>query len=41
MPDIRSAVTAKADDAFGPDAFLSLRLVLNGLHIGIGKQAPT
>ena len=41
MPDIHSAVTAKADDALGPDAFLSLRLVLTGLHIGIGKRAPT
>ena len=40
-PDIHSAATAKADDALGPDAFLSFRLVLTGLHIGIGKQAPT
>ena len=40
-PDIHSAVTAKADDALGRDAFLSFRHVLTGLHIGIGKQAPT
>ena len=40
-PDIHSAVTAKDDDALGRDAFLSFRLVLTGLHIGIGKRAPT
>ena len=40
-PNIHSAVTAKADDALGPDAFLCIRLVLTGLHIGIGKHAPT
>ena len=39
MPDIHSAVTAKADDALGPDALLSFRLVLTGLYIGIVKQA--
>ena len=40
-PNIRSAVTAKADDALGRDAFLSFLLVLTGLHIGIGKRALT
>ena len=40
-PNIHSAVTAKADDALGLDAFLSFRLVLTILHIGIGKQALT
>ena len=39
-PEIHSAVTAKADDALGRDAFLSFRHVLTGLHIGIGKRAP-
>ena len=40
-PDIHSAATAKADDALGRDVLLSFRLVLTGLHIGIGKRAPT
>ena len=40
-PDIHSVVTAKADDAPGHDAFLSFRPMLTGLHIGIGKRAPT
>ena len=31
-PDIHSAVTAKADDALGRDAFLSFRSVLTGLY---------
>ena len=31
-PDILSAVTAKADDALGRDAFLSFRSVLTGLY---------